>query len=317
MPTPTERRIIEARKTAKSGTLLIPILEKLYETEVIPEDVEDFMFMDMLVRARAQKREKGVFSPSQLGACTRQAWFGKRGEEKHLIESPRANGYFATGNFTHFKWQFSLWKAHRAGLLELVTVYDPTILELVPFLDNEAGYRPAVEVRVVDGDVGGTIDAIVQLPSMKYPVPVDFKGINLIDFQRTIAKGASIAYQRQLVGYTKLANETLGLRMREGLLICECKAGPQSVGKNPLALHETRVPLDTYVGDVDRRLRTLRWFDARDEMPEIECVSTKHMQYQECAFNRFCHEEVLVKQREMEARSSKSGSALKVARPQR
>jgi hypothetical protein len=314
-PTPTERRIIESRKTAKSGALLIPILEKLYENEVIPEDEEDFAFMAMLIKARAAKRQKGVFSPSQLGTCTRQAWFGKRGEEKHLIESPRANGYFATGNFTHFKWQFSLWKAHRAGLLELVKV--PSDYDLA-WPDSTLGdlWRWAVEVRVVDGDVGGTIDAIVRLPTFKEPFTVDFKGINLIDFQRTITKGAPIAYQRQLVGYTKLANKKLKLGMLEGLLVCECKAGPMA-GKNPLALHETRVPLETYVGDVDRRLRTLRWYDARDEMPDIECVSTKHMQYQECPFSRFCHEEVLGKQHALEARASKSRGPLKVARPQR
>jgi hypothetical protein len=315
MLTPTERRIIEERKSAKRGDLLIPILEKLLEHEVIPEDEEDFLFMDVLVRARAQKRQKGVFSPSQLGTCTRQAYFGKRGEEKHLIESPRSNGYFLTGNYTHFQWQFALWKAHRAGMLELVTIKDPTGLTLA-LPGYRVGERPGVEVRVVDGDVGGTIDALVQLPRIGYPQPVDFKGINLIDFQRTIKRGPSIAYQRQLVGYSKLLNDKLKLGIKTALLVSECKAGPFSGGQ-PLGLHEALVPLDDYLGDVQRRLKTLRWYDTRDELPEIECVSTKHMQYQECPFNRFCREEVVARQRELSTRAEKRTGALKVARPSR
>lgn len=315
MPTPTERRIIEERKAAKRGDLLIPVLEKLMEHEVIPEDEEDFLFMDMLVRARAQKRQKGVFSPSQLGTCTRQAYFGKRGEEKHLIESPRANGYFLTGNYTHFKWQFACWKAHRAGLLELVTIKDASGLTLA-LPGYKVGERPAVEVRVVDDDVGGTIDVIVQLLGRPGATVVDFKGINLIDFQRTMKNGSPVAYRRQLVGYADLANAKLPINITEALLVSECKAGPFSSGQ-PMGLHETLVPLDEYRGEVKRRLRTLRWYDARDEIPEIECVSTKHMQYQECPFNRFCREEVVARQRILAGRAEKSRGPVKIARPQR
>lgn len=315
MPTPTERRIIEERRAVKSGAVLTPILEKLLEHECIPEDEEDFLFMDMLVQARAQKRRKGVFSPSQLGTCTRQAYHGKRGTEKHLVENPRANSYFLTGNFTHFKWQFALWKAHRAGLLKLVTIKDPTGLTLA-LPGYRVGERPAVEVRVVQGDVGGTIDAIVIVPSNRWPKVIDFKGINLIDFQRTIKNGAPVAYRRQVVGYGKLANDAMKLGIKEALLVSECKAGPIG-GGSPIGLHETRVPLDEFAGDVARRLRTLRWYDARDEVPDIECVSTKHMQYQECPFNRFCREEVLAAQKEAEAKSSRRAHKLKVARPSR
>ena len=317
MPTSTERRIIEERRTRKSGMILVPILEKLLERECIPEDEDDFAFMDMLVRARSQKRSKGVFSPSQLGTCTRQAWFGKRGEEKHQIENPRSNGYFVHGNFIHFKWQFAMWKAHRAGLLELVTIKDATGLTLaLPDGRYKVGQRPAVEVRVVKEDLGGTIDVIAKLPNKRHPIVIDFKGINQIEFQRTVKNGAPLGYQRQIVGYSDLANDVLKLGIKEALLVCENKAGPSSSG-NPLALHETSVPLDGYVGDVQRRLRTLRWFDARDELPDIECVSTAHMMFQECPFNRFCREEVLAAQREAEARAKKREVRRQVARPGR
>jgi hypothetical protein len=315
MPTPTERRIIEERRAAKSGMILVPILEKLLEHEVIPQDEEDFQFLSMLVRARAMKRQAGVFSPSQLGTCTRQAYFGKRGEDKHLIESPRSNGYFLEGNFKHFKWQFAMWKAHRAGMLELVKV--PSDFDLA-WPESTLGdlWRWAVEVRVVDGDLGGTIDVIAKLPRKRYPIVIDFKGINQIDFQRTVKNGAALPYQRQIVGYSELVNKVLDLGIKEALLVCENKSGPMGNG-NPLALHETSVPMDGYVGDVQRRLRTLRWYDSKDELPGIECVSTKHMQFQECPFNRFCREEVTDKQRELEARASKSRRDVKVSRSRR
>lgn len=317
MPTPTEKRILEERAAKKSGFVLVPILEKLLEHEVIPEDDYDFAFLDMLMRARAQKRQKGVFSPSQLGTCTRQAYFGKRGEAKHLIESPRSNGYFVHGNFIHFKWQFVMWKAHRAGLLELVTIKDPTGLTLaLPDGSYKVGTRPAVEVRVVDGDVGGTIDVITRVPAKQHPLVVDFKGINQIEWQRTAKKGASDAYRRQIVGYSDLANTQLGLGIREALLVSENKSGPMG-GGNPLALHETSVALAEFRGDVSRRLRTLRWYDARDEVPDIECVSIAHMQFQECPFNRFCREEVLAAQREIQAREAKHPRKRTVSRPRR
>src|SRR3954471_23062977 len=119
--------------------VLVPILEELLERECIPEDEEDFAFMDILIRARALPRKKGVFSPSMLGSCIRQAYFAKRGTEKHESISTQRNGYFLKGNFTHFQWQFAMWKAHRAGMLEIVTVEDPYL-----------GKRLAVEVRVSD-----------------------------------------------------------------------------------------------------------------------------------------------------------------------
>lgn len=311
MPTPTERRIIQRRKARESGALLVPILEELLEYECIPEDNEDFAFLDMLLRVRAHPRAKGVFSPSMLGSCVRQAYFSKRGEEKHLAHSPQTNGYFLTGNFVHFKWQFAMWKAHRKGLLQLALVpADDLDHRHIMFFNGD---RPAVEVRVIDDDFGGTIDVIPILSDGLAHV-VDFKGINLIDFQRTVKRGAPIPYRRQIVGYSRIAEKKLGMEFGDALLVSECKAGPVSGIDSPLALHETRVELAKFDGDLNRRMKTLRWYDHRNELPEIECVSTRHMSFQECPFNRHCLEEVREAQKAHERKLRRRRQHLRVAR---
>jgi hypothetical protein len=324
MPTPTERRIIQERRAAKSGAVLVPIMEELLEQECIPEDTEDFRYMNMLVQARALPRRKGVFSPSMLGSCMRQAYFAKRGVDKHMVANPQTYGYFLKGNFTHFQWQFAMWKAHRKGLLELVTVPIEHEWELLDDLViageltkkaakewkytlnfYEDGTRPGVEVRVVQGDFGGTIDVLPRIKREVYVV--DYKGINLIDFQRTVRKGAKVEYRKQIVGYAQNVNDSgfLGKdKVEECLLVAECKAGPVQGTGSPLALHETRVLVEQYQGEMRRRLRTLRWHDGRDELPPPACVSTTHMGYQECAFNRFCTDEVKQAQRERQEKAS-------------
>lgn len=345
MPTPTERWVIQSRRAKKTGALLVPILEQLLENECIPEDLEDFRFMDMLIKARALPRSKGVFSPSMLGSCVRQAYFAKRGEEKHLAHSPQTNGYFLKGNFIHFQWQFALWKAHRAGLLRLATVPIERELEQLRMMflsgdENHSdrdyvlwadaldfygdGTRPGVEVRVCSAtneDFMGTIDALPQFKPYKNNKVhvVDFKGINVIDFQRTIKKGAKKQYRVQIVGYGWNVNlSDLGYEVEDCLLVCENKAGPMnSASTSPIALHETRVTIEEFLPEVKRRLRTLRWFDSRNEVPPPECVSTTHMGYQECAFNRFCREEVRTIQRERQDRASKRPRDWKVAKPAR
>jgi hypothetical protein len=304
LATATEKRLAERKRAVASGALLVPILEELLENEVIPEDQEDYDFLDMLVRARSLPRQKGVFSPSQLGSCVRQAYFAKRGTEKHLMQSPRANGYFLHGNFIHFKWQFALWKAHRAKLLDL------------PLITDALGERHAVEVRVSNRDFTGTIDAIVAIDGIYHVV--DFKGINLIEYQRTIKRGANQQYRKQIVGYAMTLQDSLPkIELGDCLLICENKAGPIAGSGSPIALHETRVPIKKHQGEVTRRLKTLRWYDGKGETPEAECVSTQHMQYQECPFSRFCREEVLDNQRELERRAQKRRGSFKVNRPGR
>jgi hypothetical protein len=308
MTTPTERRIIGKRRTLLSGTKLIPILEELLEKPVEIEDESDFRYMDMLIRARAVPRLGGVYSPSALGDCTRKAYFMKRGEKRVPMMSPQTHGYFLHGNFIHLKWQFALWKAHQLKKITLGAV--PGVGPLDFWGD---GTRPAVEVRVRDNDFGGTIDAIVYIGREKYIV--DFKGVNLIDFQRTVKRGAPVGYRRQLVGYGMIAEKVLSLDLAGCLLISECKAGPLGGRGNPIALHETFVPIEDHRGDVERRLRTLRWFDAKEELPPPECVSTIHMGFQECPFSGRCREEVRQIQRERESRAKVEPRDWKPSRP--
>lgn len=334
-PTSTERNIIRERRASERG-ILVPILEELLEQECIPEDAEDFRFMEMLVKARALPRRKGVFSPSMLGSCMRQAYFAKRGVEKHQAPNPRANGYFLNGNFIHFKWQFAMWKAHRAGKLELVTVpidHEVALLfgleaqGVISGADRDAwvsaldfygdGTRPGVEVRVIDGEYGGTLDVVAVIPEqLRLPTYViDFKGINVIDFQRQLKKGAPAKYRKQIVGYCKQAEKVLGLKIEGGLLVSENKAGPDnSASASPLALHETLVPIEKYENEVARRLRTLYFHDDKNDTPPPECVSTAHMQFQECPFSRFCRAEVREIQKEREARARKASPAWRVSR---
>jgi hypothetical protein len=313
-PTATEKRIIQSRRSKKTGAILVPILEQLLEDECIPEDEEDFRFMDMLVRARSIPRAKGVFSPSMLGSCVRQAWFAKRGEEKHMARSPQTNGYFLKGNFIHFQWQFACWKAHRAGAIELVTIKAET-----PELDFYGnGTRPGVEVRVGSGDFMGTIDALAKI--MRPIYVIDFKGINVIDFQRAVKNGAKQEYRKQIVGYGMIYNLAArrSLQSESCLLVSENKAGPtNSASSSPLALHETLVPIAEHEAEVRRRLKTLRFYDHKDEMPPPECVSTTHMGFQECPFNRYCHDEVKERQRERERKAAKLRKPLSVARSRR
>jgi len=340
VPTPTEKRIIQKRRAKKTGAILVPILEEVLENECIPETPQDFHFMDMLVRARALPRQKGVFSPSMLGTCTRKAYFAKRGEPKFMAQCPQTNGYFLHGNFLHLKWQFALWRAHTLGMLELVTVPIAHEEEVVRrmFLsgdDNHSdedyvrymdaldfyrnGTRPAVELRVIVGqDFGGTIDGLVRTLNKRAHV-VDFKGINVIDFQRTIKRGAKKEYRNQIVGYGDNVNKSdLDVHVDDCLIISENKAGPtNSSSQSPLALHETLVKIEDHLPEVKRRLKTLRWYDHRDEVPPPECVSTLHLAFQECPFNGNCREEVREVQRERERRAQKPKRNLKVARPQR
>lgn len=319
---------------------MVPILERLFEDEVAPETPDDFRFMDMLVRARALPRREGVFSPSMLASCQRQVYFAKRGTEKHRAKDAQMNGYFLHGNVIHLKWQLALWKAHVAGMLELVRVpiaHEWEIVDQLRVADrirrDEAtawkaalnfwhdGTRPGVEVRVVDGDYGGTIDALVRVSrdGDASNHVVDFKGVRQDDFLKTVRQGAKVEYRRQVVGYGKLANEVLGLDppVEVCLLVSENKSGPISGRGSSLALHETRVQIAEHEGEVGRRLRTLRWYDSHDEVPAPECVSTLHMGFCGCPFNRFCLAEVKETQREREALARKRYKSGKPARSRR
>jgi hypothetical protein len=304
MPTPTEARILRRRRARESGDKLRPILESLLENEVEPKDEDDFRFLANLLRARANPREKAVFSPSMLGSCVRQAYFAKTGVEAHKAHSTQTNGYFLKGNFVHLQWQFALWKAHRAGLLELVRIEAETP-ELDFFGD---GTRLAVEVRVVSktGDFGGTIDALVLIDGEVFVI--DFKGINQIEFMRAIKNGIKVEYRVQIVGYAMLLNGShrFPFIVKRCILLSENKAGPISGAKSPLALHEQVVEVDDYKHQVRRKLTRLRNHVAEESLPAPACVSTRHNGFQECPFNRLCRAEIRAIQAERERDAEKS-----------
>jgi hypothetical protein len=193
--------------------------------------------------------------------------------------------------------------------------------EALDFYEN--GTRPGVEVRIViSKDFGGTIDALVRVPPFKRNTKVhvvDFKGINVIDFQRSLKRGAKREYRVQIVGYGDNVNKSdLPYEVEDCLLVSENKAGPtNSSSTSPIALHETKVTIEEHLPEVKRRLKTLRFYDHEDEVPPPECVSTLHMSYQECPFNRFCREEVKAVERERRGRAAKQPRDWSVARPSR
>lgn len=345
MPTAAEKALIARRRAEERGGMLVPLLERLHEQEIQCDDQLDFRFMNMLFYARALPRRPGVFSPSSLGSCMRQSYFMKLGEKKTIVPNAQRSGYFLTGNFVHAQWQFATWKAHRAGMLELARIpignEVSVVMQLVidKKITEEAGrewmealnlygdaYRPAIEYRVVDGDVGGTIDALVHFTTQETSfntTVVDYKGINLIDYQRTVKNGAKVEYRRQVVGYARLVNALIdrgelpeSWRGKNALLVSACKAGPVS-GQSPIALHETIVPVHEFDGEVARRLRTLRFHVEEGEMPAAECVSTNHMAFQECSYNARCLTEVKAVQVERERRARKNTKPATPARSRR
>lgn len=327
------------RRAAESGDLLLPILERVMELESAtgPTNPEDIRFMEMLMYARALPRRDKVFSPSQLGSCMRQVYYARKGVEKHRLGDAQSHGYFLNGNFVHFKWQFAMWVAHQEGLLELARVPIGHEIDIVMQLvidgvvsEKEGrrwmhalnfygdATRPGVEVRVVDGDWGGTIDVLPYLTNQRTasePYIVDFKGLRLDEWLRTVKKGPSQEYRKQIVGYGKLANNGLHLNppIEKCLLVSECKAGPVSGVASPLALHESVVEISEFEGEVNRRLRTVRHHQHIDKEPPIECVSTLHMGFQSCPFNRFCRDEVLQVQRHKERLARQRYSSKKLS----
>jgi hypothetical protein len=281
-----ERKIIEARR--RKG-VLVPILEEILENMVEVEDELDEKFMLDLMRARRAPREKGVFSPSMLGSCMRKAYFAKTGKQKFPATSPTTNYYFLDGDFRHYKWQFALWKAHRAGLLELL----------------------GVEVRVFhpNGDFAGTIDAIVSIEGRVYIV--DFKGMQVTAFQTFEAWGTPDDYKIQIIGYGQIVNlacafesfmgEFLGIEVEFCLLIGESKGGPSQRGSSVIALHEDKLAVKEHRAKVKRKMHTLRRYVTNEEVPPPACTNTRIKLFQECPFAPHCREEVKLIQKRLEA----------------
>jgi hypothetical protein len=291
--TTTDKRISQKRR-AKG--VLVPILEDLLESTVEVEDEEDVKFVADLLRRQAVPREKGVFSPSMLGSCVRQAYFSKIQFERRPAVAPQTNAIFLDGGWRHVKWQFALWKAHRAGTLELI----------------------GCEIRVhhPNGDFAGTIDAIVKIDGLFYVV--DFKGMHLFDFQKFMNEGIFVNHAIQIAGYGMIVtlNRLPVSAVEACLLVAESKAGPTD-RSSPIGLHEYAITVRSMRSQVKRRLALLREYVDNEEIPPPACVSTKHKQFQECDFSWYCRREVKAIQAKREAEARRNDRKLSVAKSRR
>lgn len=287
----------------KAKGVVVPLLEELLERGVSVDDDEDRAFMLYLMNARARQREKGVFSPSMLSSCLRQSYYAKTGKERFPVATPRSNAIFIDGDFRHYKWQFCLWKLHRAEKLHLI----------------------GCEVRVfhASGDFAGTIDAIVVIDGETFII--DFKGMNVSSFQSFVRWGTSEGYKLQIVGYGLILNTVkspikseffpdASVRVDRVILIGENKGGPDNNG-SPIALHEDIIEIRSYKSKVKRRMALLRRYVADEEVPEPSCKSTRYVSFLECPFSPHCRDEVRAIQRQDEKLRRENATKRKVRTP--
>jgi hypothetical protein len=282
--TTTEDLIKQLKRAGRSKAIFVPKIEEFLQRPIEIEDDGDREFLASLIQVRSTPRKKGVYSPSMLASCLRQIYLIKSGEvtpkKLHRIE---ASGFFLDGNFRHFKWQFAVWKMHRAGVIQLVDVGTECIGTEI-YVENEKR------------DFGGTLDQLVYLPEENIIVTNDYKGMNGNSFANSINRGPGDRYIWQSVGYAKLANSYLDLpqKIDSVLIIGENKNGPVNNRrvKTPLGLYEWRIPITDHEFTVSRRLKTLRAHERRQELPPIECHSTRQMMFKDCPFAGFCRGEV-------------------------
>jgi hypothetical protein len=282
--TTTEDLIKQLKRAGRSKAIFVPKIEEFLQRPIEIEDDADREFLASLIQVRSTPRKKGVYSPSMLASCLRQIYLIKSGEvtpkKLHRIE---ASGFFLDGNFRHFKWQFAVWKMHRAGVIQLVDVGTECIGTEI-YVENEKR------------DFGGTLDQLVYLPEENIIVTNDYKGMNGNSFANSINRGPGDRYIWQSVGYAKLANSYLDLpqKIDSVLIIGENKNGPVNNRrvKTPLGLYEWRIPITDHEFTVSRRLKTLRAHERRQELPPIECHSTRQMMFKDCPFAGFCRGEV-------------------------
>lgn len=271
-PTKTETAIRNRRKTVESGAVLLPLFEELLRKPIKIEDNEDVRFLTALAARQTRPREKGVYSPSMLGSCMRQAYFAKTQSVPYKeIERPVVNTYFSYGDFVHLRLQFWLHKLDRQGKLTLI--------------DCE------IRVHGSSRDFAGTIDAIVEIDGIHYII--DFKGWNTSLFMSLVRHGLGEKEKQQIVGYAIIANSTdmFDFAIHDCLLVAEHKGGPiQSAA--PFGFYEEHVLVHKVKQDVKDRIGALRRHEEKNVIPEPECVSLRESQFEECPFQDFCRAEV-------------------------
>lgn len=297
MANATEELLKQLKRSKKSEGLIVPLIETFLERPVEVEDKLDRQFLASLIKARSAPRQAGIYSPSMLAACIRQVYFSKTGVKKAKLGRVESHAIFLDGNFRHFKWQFVLWKMHRAGIVKLIDA-GTTCLGTEIFVSNEKG------------DFGGTIDTLVYLPKSDLVCTLDYKGMNGNSFLGAVGKGQpSMTYILQSVGYGGLANSFLANRLPKKIesvfIIGENKNGAVRTRavNSPLGLQEWKFDLEDYRPLVSKRLKVLRSYERRGKVPPPECVSTRSRMFKDCAFSVICRGEVeqIEKQKKIKA----------------
>lgn len=285
MRTATEDLIKQLKETRSSKKLILPLMEEFLEKPVDVKDKKDKQFLSDLIEARAVPRRGGIYSPSMLASCVRQVYFTKTKVKKVKTYRTASNAIFLDGDFRHFKWQFVIWKMHRAGLVELIDVGTACLGTEIFVLNNR-------------GDYGGTIDQLIYVPKYDFVCTLDYKGMNSNSFIKSIYSGPGQRYISQSVGYGGLANfalkDKLPKKIEKVFIFGENKNGAiyNRMLKSPLGLQEWSFDLSAHRGDVAYRLKLLRSYERRGETPPPECVSTRRMMFKDCPFSPLCRGEV-------------------------
>lgn len=319
MATGTEKLIKSGR--VQRDTWLVSRINDLMKSPIGVDTVEDVEFLtalSMKIVKREEQRKSGgnVYSPSGLASCLRQVYlrahWKELGYERVELPAIEPHFYFLTGDFIHLKWQFVLWKLSQV---------DPDFT----LIDCEV---PLMSKR---GDHGGTIDVVALLEGEL--IPIDVKGLNIRGFQKVDMQEASLQYRIQIADYMMLWNssvthgtirphpnltEQFGWldypKMHRGIILAENKGGPDP--KHPAALTEQIVKLKENKADVQTRLEVLRGHEEAGTLPEIECVSTRGVQFQGCPFAGTCYKEIRKREKRDDAEGGNSRE-YRVAKPSR
>lgn len=318
MATQTEKLIQAGR--VQQNTVLVHKLNEVLKMNIGIETEDDANFIHALAmkqvhREAERKKGGGVYSPSGLASCLRRVYLSAHWKELGFdrVELPaiEAHYYFLTGDFIHLKWQFAFYK---------LSLVDPDFT----LIDVEV---PVMSKR---RDHGGTIDAIV-LNDGELQV-VDAKGLNRRTFYNVDERNAPISYRIQVGDYMMLWNSGVvhGLikptpnmteefgwvdfpKIHTGIILAENKGGPDA--RHPAALTEQVVKLKDVKPDIHTRLELLRDAEENQTLPEIECKSTKEVQFQGCPFAGACEKEI--RRRERSKPKSDDSPEYRVATPKR
>jgi hypothetical protein len=279
----------------------VPLLEERMRQPVDVEDDKDIEFIRFLMWKKAmrekERKEKKLYSPSQLASCLRQVYMSRNYTGPRMKQTRvEPNFYFMTGDWLHVKWQFVLHKMSREQVegFTLVGCEFPVISK--------------------HGDHGGTIDAVAEINGEW--LAIDFKGLNVRDFNRAVAGDVNLQYRIQITDYLMLWNsnrKTTLPKLSRGLIVVENKGGPDP--NHPIALTEISIGPDEHKPEVHMRLEELRRHEEENTIPLPECFSTTSIQFNSCPFRKFCRKEVQEIQAAIRDAKSSDPTKFRVAVP--